>query len=147
MEEIQSQHGNGTHPTRFSGQYELTIPQTCSQTYTLSKAINAGWFCIIGFLHPPAISAIRYIQRMRIVQYATVMAPRRPLKCFEFRRVFVDSLNSPRNFRMRKKTSMAIIPKMTRVATIEDRGVSNHSLRLKDSTPRITHLGTQGRPS
>lgn len=121
MIEINNQHGNDTHPTKFNRQCELIIPQTYSQPYTLSKAINAAWFCIIAFLHPPVILAMRYIQRMRIVQYAMMMAPRRPLKCLEFRRLFADSLNSPRNFRIRKRMSIAIRQKTTRVATWDAR--------------------------
>lgn len=50
-----------------------------------------------------------------------MMAPRRPLKCLEFRRLFVDSLNSPRNLRTRKKTSTAMRPKITSVRTWDPR--------------------------
>lgn len=88
---------------------------------TLSNTIKLGWSCIIEFLHPPAISAMRYTHRMRTVAYAITMAPIRILKRRESRIALADSLNSPVCVRIRAQTSEAIRPNIRRVKTCEAR--------------------------
>ena len=52
-----------------------------------------------------------------MVEYASAIAARRPLKRLECRRVCVDESRSPRNFQMRMKMSIARSPKMASVMT------------------------------
>lgn len=97
MEDGQTKCGNETHAAvnisdLASGPWLIWS----GSTHTPSNAINSASFCMISFRHPPAISAIRYTQRIKMTVYAVRSEPTNNLNRMLETRLTTDWLHSLR---------------------------------------------------
>lgn len=117
VKQVQRIYSDDTHARFPTISLWLQFCSDLERTYTLSSAIKPASSRWIEFPHPPASSATRYTQRMKIVVYAVPNASSKCLKWAEFLRSSVDSLNLPGKRRMRTETSTTMAPKMASVTT------------------------------